>query len=305
MILAAIDIGSNGIRLQVIRVLDDQGRISFKNLEYIRFPLRLGKDVFEKGAIRKKTIRKFESLMKIFYDMIQLYEAEGYMATATSAMREATNGKEIVEKVQKDLGLEIEIISGDLEAQLLSYAIIPYLNDQTYVHVDVGGGSTELTVYVQKDRMNSRSFNIGSVRHLNRTDKSNTLREIDTWLENEIQKLKRPIIIVGTGGNIKKLYQLSNRRNNRIISLAELMGIKAYVAEFDTQQRINHLRLNPDRADVIIPAANIYLHIAKLVKADQILVPSVGLKDGLIYQLYSKFAKVDIRDIEFVNLFEE
>lgn len=305
MILAAIDIGSNGIRLQVIRVLDDQGRISFKNLEYIRFPLRLGKDVFKKGEIRKKTIRKFMQLMQVFKNMIELYEADGYIGAATSAMREAANGQEIVEIVKREIGLEIDIISGKEEAELLSYAIIPYLMEETYLHVDVGGGSTELTLYQDREKVGSYSFRMGSVRKLKRADRQQTMDEIREWLNMKQKQITPPVMIVGTGGNIKKLYQLSNRRHNRTVSLVELKGVKAYISEFDTHQRIHHLRLNPDRADVIIPAANIYIEIAKMAKADQVLVPSVGLKDGLIYRLYSKYAQVDIRDVEFVNLFEE
>jgi exopolyphosphatase/guanosine-5'-triphosphate,3'-diphosphate pyrophosphatase len=153
--------------------------------------------------------------------------------------------------------------------------------------------------------MNSRSFKIGSVRKLSQAQEKKIWKLIGDWVQEQTREVKRPIMIVGTGGNIKKLYQISSRSYNRTISLAELMGVRAYVAEFDSKERIHHLRLNPDRADVIIPASNIYIHIAQIAKADNILVPSVGLKDGLIYHLYSRFAQVDIRDVEFVNLFEE
>jgi exopolyphosphatase/guanosine-5'-triphosphate,3'-diphosphate pyrophosphatase len=220
-------------------------------------------------------------------------------------MREARNGSEIVNRVQEETGLEIEIISGEKEAELLSFAIIPYLMDETYLHIDVGGGSTELTLYADRDRKDSFSFQMGSVRRLKKHERKETVTRIRAWLKKATEGLAMPVKIVGTGGNIKKLYQLSNRRQNRTISLVELKGLKAYISEFDTNQRINHLRLNPDRADVIIPAANIYIGIAEMVHADQVLVPSVGLKDGLIFQLYSKYAHVDIREVEFVNLFEE
>lgn len=301
MVLAAIDIGSNAIRLQVIRVIISNDEVNFKKLEYIRFPLRLGKDVFKEGAIRLETVDQFEKLMLTFKLMIELYEAEGYIATATSAMREAANGQEIIKKVKKNIGLEIEIIPGKLEAEILSKAIRPYLDEKNYIHIDVGGGSTELNIYKNQERINSRSFKLGTVRKLSVEKFNQVSHSISKWVEKEKLNLTGPIFGVGTGGNINKLYQLSNQKYNGSISLTELMGIRAYVSQYKLDERIKFLKMNPDRADVIIPAANIYINVLKIVGADQIMVPKVGLKDGLLFTLFERFVDVGEKEVQFVD----
>jgi len=205
MILAAIDIGSNAIRLQVVRVIRENDLVSFKKLEYLRFPLRLGKDAFKNGKIEKATQVKFEKLMRTFRLLIELYETDAYMAVATSAMREAENGKELVNLFATYYNLKVDIISGKEES----------------------------------------TFN-------------------------------QTITAIGTGGNINKLLKLSRQKYNKGMSLTELKALKAYVNEFDYDKRVNQLKMNPDRADVIVPAAEIYIEAMKLSGADQILVPGVG-----------------------------
>jgi len=302
MILAAIDIGSNGIRLQIIRVIKNNGLVSFKKLEYIRFPLRLGKDVFTDGLIKENTLTKFEKLMRTFRLMIDLYEADGYIATATSAMREAKNGKDIIRQMATYFNLKIDIIPGKLEAEILSKSIVPYLDEKNYLHIDVGGGSTELNIYLGKVKTNSQSFKLGSVRKLDPTAKEKVFQTIHKWIKKESKKLKGPVIAVGTGGNINKIFKLSNQKYNGSISLTELQGMNAYISQFSEQQRINLLKMNPDRADVILPASNIYIEVMKSIGADQILVPGTGLKDGLLYTLYERITRENLEDVQFVEM---
>lgn len=303
MVLAAIDIGSNGIRLQIIRVLQHENMVSFKKLEYVRFPLRLGKDVFSEGTIQPKTYAKFKKLMHAYKLLIDLYEVKGYVATATSAMREASNGPDIAGKIAKAYDLDIEIIDGQKEAEILGKAIVPYLDEKTYVHIDVGGGSTELNVYVNKEKICSQSFKIGTVRQLREDDHKKVIRKMKSWIKKEIPRIKHPIIAVGTGGNINKIYKLSHQRFQHYLSFTELQGMRAYISEFDYEQRINSLKMNPDRADVILPAADIFIDVMKSFGADQVMVPRVGLKDGLLYTLYEKMTEEDIKEVQFVEMF--
>ena len=302
MLLAAIDIGSNAIRLQIIRGNENKGKVSFKKLEFIRFPLRLGKDAFTQKEIQKSTLEKFEKLMRTFKLMIDLYEVDHYFAVATSAMREAKNGKAIINSIATYFNLKIDIISGDLEAEILSKAIIPYLDDKNYIHIDVGGGSTELNFYVNKKRIKSRSFKVGSVRNLNEAKSKQLYKQITTWVNGVTKKFSGPIIGIGTGGNINKLFKLSNQKYNGSVSLTELKGMQAYVSQYSYDERIKFLNMNPDRADVILPASNIYIKILSIVGADQILVPGAGLKDGLLYSLYERSSKKSIKEVVFVGL---
>lgn len=303
MKLAAIDIGSNAIRLQVIRIIKEGERISFKNQEYIRFPLRLGRDVFSTGRISDGTIVSFEKLMRTFKLLLELYDVDGYIARATSAMREAKNGKDIIQRIATYYDLKIGIISGKEEAEYLSKAIVPYLNDKTYIHIDVGGGSTEINIYDGKNRVTSKSFKMGSVRQLEGHNRKAAFKSIANWRDKVAEAMKPPVVAVGTGGNINKLFNLSNQKYRNSISLAELQALRAYVGEFTYEQRMNILKMNPDRADVIIPASEIYAEVMRLFGSDYIMVPGVGLKDGLLYALYEDVAQERIEDIQFLGQF--
>ncbi len=303
MRLAAIDIGSNAIRLQVVHVFETTELVSFKKLEFLRFPLRLGKDVFRKGRITGPTQERFTKLMHTFKLLIDLYEVKGYSAVATSAMREAANGDEIQQSILKKIDLNIDIISGEDEARILNKAILPYLSDQHYIHIDVGGGSTELNFFDGKALKNSQSFRIGSVRKLSREDRIHTIARIDKWVKKNKHLKSKSIVGIGTGGNINKLYKLANKANNNTISLAELKALRAYVGAFSIEQRQSILKLNPDRADVIIPASEIYIKVLEAIGSDQVIVPKVGLKDGLVYELYEKVAQRDLTQVEFLEGF--
>ncbi len=301
MKLAAIDIGSNAIRLQIVKVYDDADLVSFKKLEFLRFPLRLGQDVFSNGSISDSVVDKFRKLMMTFKLLIELYEVEDYYAVATSAMREATNSPEVNQQILQETGLKIHIISGETEAQILNKAIIPFLQDGKYIHIDVGGGSTELNLITKDQLIHSQSFRVGSVRQLSAEERSKVFVEIKKYVKSTQFYKSKNVIGIGTGGNINRLYSLANKANNRTLSLAELKALKAYVNEFTYDQRMSILKMNPDRADVIIPASEIYIRVLKLMKSDQILVPKVGLKDGLVYELYERTALKKLNRIEYLG----
>ena len=300
MLLGAIDIGSNAIRLQIVRVMGTE-EMSFKKAEYLRFPLRLGRDVFTKGSISSKTEERFYQLMQAFKILLDLYEVNDTMAVATSAMREASNGARIVKRIKKELKLPIEIITGQLEAELISRAIIPTIDHRQYVHIDVGGGSTELNIYKDRKKVASRSFRIGTVRKLNSKLKQKQFQEIKKWMKSSDFFHKGQISAIGTGGNMNKLRDLSNVKGKKHLSFTEMKALRAYIKTFSLQQRISDLKMNPDRADVIIPASDIYMNVMKIIGADQIFVPGVGLKDGIIYTLYSRTNNMENNDIQFLD----
>ena len=288
MKLAAIDIGSNAIRFQVTNVLEHNKRHPiFKKLEYVRFPLRLGHDVFTKGCISEEKRAKFIKLMHTFKLLLELYEVDNYKACATSAMRESSNGKEIIEEVRKTLGLKIELISGEKEANLINSAINEFLKDETYLHIDVGGGSTELNLYVDSEKVATKSFKIGSVRRLEHSDTPEAWHEMENWVLRNIKKKHGKVTAIGTGGNINKIYDLAQRKIGKTISLKKVMSIAKMIKGYNIEERQSYLQLNPDRADVIVPASEIYISVMKWAGATNILVPDVGLKDGLLYDMYS------------------
>jgi len=286
--LAAIDIGSNAIRIQLTRVTLYQGNITFKRLEYVRFPLRLGQDVFTTGRISEQSKVKFLKLMQAFKILIDLYEVDDYMGCATSAIREAENGKYLIDQVKAELDLEIDIINGDKEADMINKAIFPYMDEKAYLHIDVGGGSTEFNFYQNNKKLLSKSFKIGSVRHL-KTDSTHHLwGEMKNWIEQKITNKQVKVHAIGTGGNINKVKDLAGKKSGKPISLKKVKEMQAYIKSFDMEERINKLQLNPDRADVIIPALDIYINAMSWSKSASIIVPDSGLKDGIMQVLYER-----------------
>ncbi len=288
MKLAAIDIGSNAIRFQISTVLDHSPQVLLKKLEYVRFPLRLGHDVFSTGRISEKSIGKFKKLMKAFRLLLELYEVDDYMFCATSAMRESENGQEIVSQVQEEIGVFIHVIDGNREAEFINRAISSYLSSKTYLHIDVGGGSTELNLYVDGKKIKTRSFKIGSVRVLEHTDSPVMWQYMEQWVKENIKKSYGKITAVGTGGNISKIFELASSKPGKTISIKKVKQIRDMIEAYSIEERIYKLQMNPDRADVIIPASNIYLKVMEWAHAGNILVPEVGLKDGIIFHLYEK-----------------
>ena len=294
--LAAVDIGSNAIRLQITHVIEYEDTITFKRLEYVRFPLRLGQDVFEvteenpSHRIGPQRAAKFLKLIHAFKLLIDLYEVDDYLACATSAMREAENGEELVALAKEEYGIDIQIIDGDTEADILNNALLSFLGDGRYLHIDVGGGSTELNVLVNKEKIAARSFPIGSVRRLNpRVSLDRVGEEMHRWIREHVKPNEGKMTAIGTGGNINKIYDLSSKKLGKTISLNKVVSVRDFVASHSLEERINKLQLNPDRADVIIPAADIYISVMKWARATQILVPDMGLKDGVMQMLYEKY----------------
>ncbi|WP_018342062.1 Ppx/GppA phosphatase family protein [Cytophaga aurantiaca] len=305
MKLAAVDIGSNAIRFQVSKILEYNGMIMFKKMEYVRFPLRLGEDVFRLGMISAEKEMKFIKLIQTFKNLFELYEVDDYMITATSAMRESKNGKDIVLKVKGLVGVDIDIIDGDKEAELINTVLHNELDDSSYIHIDVGGGSTELNLFVNRKKIAARSFKIGSVRRLQGLDAPEEWAEMKQWVKDNIDKLPKPVTAIGTGGNIGKIFELGsterNKKDKRIISLKKIEEVQHNVSQYSYEDRINVLMLNSDRADVIIPASEIYTSVMEFAKAKHMLVPEVGLKDGLMLMLYERNKHLHITDLDSIR----
>lgn len=299
MKLAAIDIGSNAIRFQVSSVLDNGTRILFKKLEYIRFPLRLGHDVFGTDRISETSIAKFKKLMKTYKLLLELYEVDDYMACATSAMRESENGEELANTVLKECGIQINIIDGKREAELINKAIHSYLTDKTYLHIDVGGGSTELNLYTHGKKIKTRSFKIGSVRVLEHHDSPVIWKEMEKWIRDNVKEEFGRVTSVGTGGNISKLFDLAELKAGAVMSLKKVKELKSFIEKHTIDERIYKLQMNPDRADVIVPASGIYINVMEWAHSHSIIVPEVGLKDGIMLDLFEKNAK--LKKVSFIN----
>jgi exopolyphosphatase/guanosine-5'-triphosphate,3'-diphosphate pyrophosphatase len=290
MKLAAVDIGSNAIRFQVSSVLEDGVTVIFKKMEYVRFPLRLGHDVFNDSRISEKSIEKFIKLMRVFKMLIELYEVDDYMACATSAMRESENGAQLVKRVQDEMGLTIQIINGKQEAEFINLAIASYLSDSTYLHIDVGGGSTELNLYFHGKKIKTQSFKIGSVRILEHHDTPAMWAEMEKWVKQNVKRKFGKVTAVGTGGNISKIFDLAGLKPHRLMSIKKVREIKKMIEKHSLVERVYKLQMNPDRADVIIPASDIYIKVMDWVQAKYIRVPEVGLKDGIMLHLFRKNA---------------
>lgn len=299
MKIAAIDIGSNAIRFQVSSILERDDKILFKKLEYVRFPLRLGHDVFGTNRISKGSIEKFKKLMRTYKLLLELYEVDHYMFCATSAMRESENGPELVKQVKKEIGIDIKIIDGQLEAELINRAISSFLDDKTYLHIDVGGGSTELNVFVDGKKIKTRSFKVGSVRVLEHHDSPLAWKEMEKWVKDNIHKDYGKVTAVGTGGNISKLFELSRTKAGKAMSIKKMVDTRKMVEARSMEERIYDMQMNPDRADVIVPASNIYIQVMEWARSKHIIVPEVGLKDGILLHLYEK--NRHRKKIEFVN----
>lgn len=299
MKLAAIDIGSNAIRFQISSVLTNGTKVIFKKLEYVRFPLRLGHDVFATGRISDKSIEKFKKLMKTYKLLIELYETTDYLFCATSAMRESENGQALAEEIEKELGISIEIIDGNREAEFINRAIQSYLSDNTYLHIDVGGGSTELNLYTGGKKIKTRSFKIGSVRVLEHHDSPVVWEDMEKWVRDNVKKEYGKLTAVGTGGNVSKMFELAKLKPHRLMSFKKMIEVRDMIESHTIEERIYKLQMNPDRADVIIPASGIYMKVMEWANAKYIFVPDVGLKDGMLLHLYDR--NTQQQKIQFVE----
>ena len=286
MKIAAIDIGSNAARMQISSVLTNKNKISFKKVEYVRFALRLGMDVFNGGSISEVSEARIKKLLQAYQLLMELHEVDAYMICATSAMREAVNGASIVERIHNELGMEIHLIEGEQEAELINNVIVTLLDgDRTYLHIDVGGGSTELNIYKGQQKIAAKSFKIGSVRLLEHQEAPDVWKKMQTWVNINIPNHEN-VIAVGTGGNISKLFNMIEGKKENKANLKDLEKMRNYIEKFSLEERMNKLQLNADRADVIVPASDIYISVMKWAGATEIIVPDLGLKDGILMLVY-------------------
>lgn len=286
----AIDIGSNAIRLLVSNIVIEEGKeTQFKKSSLVRVPIRLGADSFVKGFISDENITRMINAMKAFQLLMNVHNVERYKACATSAMREASNGNEVVTKILKETGIQIDIIGGKEEAAIISSTDLSQLieGDNAYLYVDVGGGSTEFTIFSRGKIITSKSFKMGTVRLLNNKKSINKeiFSNVEKWIKKNTKDLKN-VSLIGSGGNINKLFKMSGRTEGKPISYIYLNAQYQFLKQMTYQQRISELSLNPDRADVIVPATKIYLSAMKWSAAKKIFVPKIGLSDGIIKSLY-------------------
>lgn len=289
----AIDIGSNAIRLLITTVIEQKNKeTKFKKTSLIRVPIRLGADVFTKGEISDVNFDRMVDSLNAFKLLMKAHNIVKYRACATSAMREATNGKEITEKLLKETGINIEIIDGDDEAKIIaSTDLKTYLvHDKTFLYVDVGGGSTELTIFSEGKTVISRSFKNGTVRLINNLVDESMWQEMKNWIKENTRKYNH-ITLLGTGGNINSTYKFSGIKLGTPMSYKYLIEYFNEVSSMSYEDRISKLNMNPDRADVIIPALRIYISAMKWSGAEEVYVPKIGLSDGIIRSLYNEKLK--------------
>ena len=286
---AAIDIGSNAVRLLIAEINESNGSASFKKNTLIRVPLRLGDDAFLNQYISDKKAADLVKTMQAFKNLMDVYKVTDYRACATSAMREAKNGPDLVQMIKDDANINLEIVHGEVEANIIYSSHIEQNIDKSkdYLYIDVGGGSTELSLFSEGEMIASQSFNLGTIRILDNQDKDETWEEMKEFLRMHTKHFKN-LSGIGTGGNINKLYKLAEEKDDNPMTFAKLKALYHYLNSFSLKDRINVLGLNHDRADVIIPACEIYLSVMKWGGIKNIYVPSVGMVDGIIQTLIEK-----------------
>jgi exopolyphosphatase/guanosine-5'-triphosphate,3'-diphosphate pyrophosphatase len=291
MIIAAIDIGSNAARLLINEVKVRDGKTEFVKLNLLRIPLRLGMDVFTMGKIGDERRNMVMESMKIFSDLMKIYKVEHYRACATSAMRDAANGREIIEKVKQNSGIEIEIISGDEEASLIyeNHAEEGLDKSFAYLYIDVGGGSTELTFYENDEMLYEKSFNIGTIRLLNDLVTDENWRDMKEEIRKNINS-KKPIVAIGSGGNINKIFSMSKTKDGKPMAASYLKKVYKEFSGKSVEELITEYKLRQDRADVLTHALNIYNNVMTWAEITRIYVPKISVADGLIHNIYEKIA---------------
>ena len=288
MKLAAIDIGSNAARLLISEVIDNgSGKPQFNKVNLVRVPLRLGFDVFEKGEISKQKLGMIIQTMKAYQHLLNVYGVTHLKACATSAMRDAYNSNDVIRKVKLETGIQINIISGDDEAAYIYENHIAENLDKehSYLYIDVGGGSTELTFFADGKLRYKESFNIGTIRLLKNMVEENTWEEMRDHLKSNT-KSKLPIIAIGSGGNINKVFSLSKKKEGKPLHLELLRDYYKELSSVSLEERIRIYQMREDRADVIVPALQIYINVMRWADINEIYVPKIGLADGLIQNLY-------------------
>ena len=296
MRLAAIDIGSNAARLLINDVIDGpQGQPEFVKLSLVRVPLRLGFDVFEKGEISPERAQMLIKTIQSYKLLLEVYDVKHYISVATSAMRDALNAKQVLQQVKKDTGIDIKVISGEEEASFIyeNHVAENLNNQESYLYIDVGGGSTELTFFSDGKLIAKESFNIGTIRLLKNQVTEDNWDEMRAFIKEKTTGYHH-ITAIGSGGNINKIFALSKRKTGRPLNLELLRNYFKEFSSLSVAQRISFYKLREDRADVIVPALLIYINVMRWAEADEIYVPQIGLADGLIHILYDKVKKTSV-----------
>jgi exopolyphosphatase/guanosine-5'-triphosphate,3'-diphosphate pyrophosphatase len=295
--LAAIDIGSNAVRCQISAVLFYEGRYRLKRVEYVRYPMRLGEDVFATGRISQAKADKFVKFLHSLRLLMEVHDVAHYLICATSAMRSAANGAELAARVREELGMGIKIIDGQDEAFYINRVIEHVLEDKRhYLHIDVGGGSTEFNIYHDRRKVASESFEIGSIRRMqqeeggepNTTAQDELWARMEAWVRHNARKY-HVTRAIGTGGNINKIYSLTSAAPDRHVTRRAIESVLNRLAGLSMSERVNVAMLNPDRADVIVPAGHIYLSAMEWAGVNHMVVPDIGLKDGMLQALFEEF----------------
>jgi len=287
---AAIDIGSNAVRLLLAGVFEFGAEPMFKKMSLTRMPIRLGGDAFALERISDQKVTELVSAMVGFRYLIDSFQPIGYKACATSAMRGARNASQICERIRQACGIQVDILDGPREAQLIfeNKSAARFGGYNAYLYVDVGGGSTEITLFVKDRVVAARSFDIGTIRLLqNRVTKA-VWAEMKAWLKRHIAP-HADIAAIGSGGNINKIFRLAECKSGKPLSLSKMLRVRRLLNGLSFEQRISQLGLRPDRADVIVPAADIYLNVMHWAAIGVIFVPVVGLADGVVHTLYNRF----------------
>lgn len=285
---AAIDIGSNAMRLLVANIIEEEGKEThFSKSALVRLPIRLGQDAFTVGEISEENIDRMIDAMKAFKLLMKVHKVEKYRALATSAMREAYNGNEVIDIIKEKAGIQIEIINGKTEAAIIASTDLHYLlkTENTYLYVDVGGGSTEFSLFSNSKMIASKSFKIGTVRLLNQMVNDIVWHEIEKWIKLHTHDFEN-VILIGSGGNINKLFKMSGKQQDKPLTYNYVNKRYNFLNSLTYEQRVSELGLNPDRADVIVLATKIYLNAMKWSGAKHIYVPKIGLSDGIIKAMY-------------------
>lgn len=285
---AAIDIGSNAMRLLVSNIVEQDGKdTQFNKSSLVRVPIRLGQDVFTVGEISDANIERMIDAMKAYKLLMKVHKVERYKACATSAMREADNNRDIVEIIQQEADIQIDIIDGKKEAAIIASSDLKeYIaTDKTYLYVDVGGGSTEFSLFSNGKIIASKSFKNGTVRMLNNMVNEIVWVEIEKWIKLNTAPFD-DVTMIGSGGNINKLFKMTGKQQDKPLTYLTLNAQYAMLNKMTYDQRISELALNPDRADVIIPATKIYLNAMKWSGARHLYVPKIGLSDGIVKAMY-------------------
>ncbi|SDG55304.1 Ppx/GppA phosphatase family protein [Psychroflexus sediminis] len=285
---AAIDIGSNAVRLLISTITEpDNKPVNFKKTSLVRVPIRLGQDVFTQSYISDESTERMVDTMKAFSLLMKSHKIEAYRACATSAMRDARNGQAVAEKIATDCNIDIDIIDGTDEAAIIAATDLHSLvdNNKTYLYVDVGGGSTEFTLFSNGKTIDSKSFKLGTVRILNNTISEDVWTEAEHWVKSVTKAFSR-IEMVGSGGNINNIFKSSNKKTGKPLSFFYLSSYYQLLNSLTYEERISELSLNEDRADVIIPATKIYLSAMNWSRSRSVHVPKIGLVDGIIKSLY-------------------